>query len=482
MTTESNTQAGDVGVDEVDVVVLGLGPGGEDVAGRLAEAGLSVLAVGDGLVGGECPYWGCIPSKMMVRAGDLLAEAGRAPALAGRVGAVVPDWTLVADRIRDQATDDWDDRVAVERLSGKGARFVRGHGSIVRDPGGASGAGGAVSVAVGDRRWTPTRGVVVATGSAPWVPPVDGIADVEYWTNHGFVEARELPGSMIVLGGGAVGCELAQVAARFGVRVTVVEAGPRLLAAEEPRAGELVAGALARDGVDVRVGARAARVAAEADDGRPGGAVRVWLADGIELAADRLLVASGRRIDVTGVGLDAVGVDPGARAVPVDEWCRVTDGVWALGDLTGHGAFTHMSMYEADVVVRDLLGQGGPPASYHAVPRVTFTDPEVASVGLTEAAARERLPAVRVGTVGLDATTRGGLHGPGGEGFITVVEDADRGVLVGASCAGPAGGEVLGFLALAVAERVPVASLVAMPYAYPTFHRGILAALQRLAG
>jgi pyruvate/2-oxoglutarate dehydrogenase complex dihydrolipoamide dehydrogenase (E3) component len=235
--------------------------------------------------------------------------------------------------------------------------------------------------------------------------------------------------------------------------------------------------ALEADGVEVRTG-----VAASAVKGAgPGGAVHVLLADGQELSADRLLVASGRRIDVPGAGLDTVGVDPHARAVPVDEWCRVTDGVWALGDIVGHGAFTHMSMFEADVVVRDVLGQGGAPASWHAVPRVTFTDPEIGSVGLTEQAAREQLPRVRVGTVDVASTSRGWIHGPGGAGFITVVEDADRGVLVGATSAGPAGGEVLGLLALAVHARVPVATMLAMPYAYPTFHRGIETALRSLA-
>ena len=453
--------------EEVDVVVLGLGPGGEDVAGRLAEAGLQVLAVDHALVGGECPYWGCVPTKMMIRAAGALAEARRVAGLAGTVGSVVPDWSLVADRIRDQATDDWDDRVAVERLQGKGARVVHGHGRLVR-PG---------EVEVEGARWTARRGVVVATGSAPAVPPIEGLGDVEYWTNHGFVEARDLPSSMVVLGGGTVGCELAQVAARFGVRVVVVEMAPRLLAAEEPRSSDLARHALEADGVEVRTGVGAVAV----EGGGPGGAVKVRLADGVVLSADRLLVASGRRIDVVAAGLDSVGVDPKAKAVPTDEWCRVADGVWALGDLLGHGAFTHMSMFEADVVVRDVLGQGGAPATYHAVPRVTFLDPEIGSVGLTEQAAREQYPRVRVGTVDIAGVSRGWIHGPGAEGFICVVEDADRGVLVGATSAGPAGGEVLGLLALAVQARVPVATLLSMPYAYPTFHRGIESALRALA-
>ncbi|MGN6301498.1 MAG: dihydrolipoyl dehydrogenase family protein, partial [Angustibacter sp.] len=420
----------------------------------------------------ECPYWGCIPSKMMIRAASTLAEAARARELAGEVGEVKPRWQLVADRIRDEATDDWDDTVAVERLQGKGARFVRGHGCIERRQ-----DDGSLVVGVEGTEYVARKGVVVATGTTPAIPPVEGIGDVDYWTNHGFVEARELPESLVVLGGGAIGCELAQVAARFGVRVTVVEKAPRLLAVEEPRASELVEQALRADGVDVRVGVGATHVEAHG----VGGAVRLRLDDGSELEADRLLVASGRRVDLRAAGLQNVGVDPDARAVPVDEWGRVTDGVWALGDIVGHGAFTHMSMYEADVVVRDLLGQGGASASYDAIPRVTFTDPEIGSVGLTEAQARERFSNIRVGSVDVATTTRGWIHGPGGGGFISVIEDADRGVLVGATSAGPTGGEVLGFLALAVSAQVPVQQMIDMPYAYPTIHRGIQNALKDLA-
>jgi pyruvate/2-oxoglutarate dehydrogenase complex dihydrolipoamide dehydrogenase (E3) component len=452
-----------------DIIVVGLGPGGEDVAGRLAKAGLWVLGIDRALVGGECPYWGCVPTKMMVRAADALAEAGRVPSLAGTVEAVRPDWTPVANRIRDVATDDWDDSVAVKRFTDAGGTFVRGHGQLVS----------ATEVDVGGQRFEARRGIVVATGSVAAIPPVDGLGEIDYWTNHQLVEAEELPESLVVLGGGAIGCELSQVAARFGVRVTVVEAADRLLAMEEPAASDVVGQALRDDGIDVRVGVRAERV--EGDG--PGGAARLHLSDGTVVAADRVLVATGRLVDVHAVGLDALGLpglDEKARAVPVDEWCRVTDGVWAVGDVTGKGAFTHVSMYQADVVVRDVLGQGGAPASYDAVPRVTFTDPEIGAVGLTESAARERYDQVRVGTAKVSTTARGWIHGPGNSGFITVVEDVGRGVLVGATSAGPAGGEVLGQLALAVHAQVLVTTLQSMIYAYPTFHRGIEDALRDL--
>jgi pyruvate/2-oxoglutarate dehydrogenase complex dihydrolipoamide dehydrogenase (E3) component len=263
------------------------------------------------------------------------------------------------------------------------------------------------------------------------------------------------------------------------VHVTVVEAAEGLLPQEEPASGEVVAEAMRADGVDVRVGVRAEQV--EGDG--PGGAARVRLSDGSTVETDRVLIATGRRVDVHAVGLDVLeidGLDAEARAVPVDEWCRVTDGVWALGDVTGKGAFTHVSMNQADVVVRDVLGQGGPPASYDAVPRVTFTDPEVGAVGLTESAARERYGDVRVGTTQVSTTARGWIHGPGSAGFITVIEDVGRGVLVGATSVGPTGGEVLGLLALAVHARVPVSELRSMIYAYPTFHRGVEDALRDL--
>src|SRR6185437_7658362 len=229
--------------EPVDVVVLGLGPGGEDAAGTLAEAGLDVVGIDGGLVGGECPYWGCVPSKMMIRAADLLAEGRRIPGMAGS-STITPDWSVVARRIRDDATDDWDDRVAVERLEGRGARFVRGWGRL----------DGPGRVTVGDRTFVASRAVLVNTGTKPWVPPIAGLDGTPYWTNREAIEVEDLPASLVVLGGGAIGVELAQMFARFGVAVTVVEVGPRLVAAEEPEACDLLAATFADEGIDVRAG------------------------------------------------------------------------------------------------------------------------------------------------------------------------------------------------------------------------------------
>ncbi len=448
-----------------DVIVIGMGPGGEHVAGTLAERGLRVLGVDHGLVGGECPYWGCIPSKMVIRAADALQEARRVPALAGGLGELRPDWSIVAKRIRDEATDDWDDRAAVERFTGKGGVFVRGTGRIT----------GPGHVEVDGTTYAARRGIVVNTGTRPAVPPIDGLGDVDHWTNHDLLEATTLPETLIVLGGGAIGCELGQAVARFGVEVTIVEAGPRLLGPEEPEAGATLQEVLEAEGLTVRVGVGAERVVAE-----PGG-VAVTLAGGEVVRAERLLVATGRSADLAAAGLGSVGVDVEARTVDVDERCRVADGVWAIGDITGKGAFTHVSMYQAGVVIRDILGDEGPAADYSALPHVTFTDPEVGSVGLTEAQARERLGRVTVGTTPLGETARGWIHQEGNEGFIKLVADAERGVLVGATAMGPYAGEVLGALAVAVHAQVPLHTLRSMIYAYPTFHRGIEDALGRLA-
>jgi len=451
-------------VHEVDVVVLGMGPGGEDAAGRLAVAGLSVAGVEARLVGGECPYWGCIPSKMMIRAANLLAEGRRIPGLAGSAQ-VHPDWAPVAHRIREEATDNWDDKVAVDRFTGKGGTLFRGRGRITA-PG---------EVTVGQDVLRPRRGIIINTGTQPFVPPIEGLAGTPYWTNREAIEAAEVPSSLLVLGGGAIGAELSQVFARFGARVTVIEGAERLLPAEEPESGALLAGVFGREGIEVRTGTTARSVRHD------GTTFTLALSDGTGVSGDALLVATGRRADLAGIGAGAVGVDESARAILVDEYLRVAPGVWAVGDITGHGAFTHMSMYQANIVVHDLLGEDVSPAEYHAVPRVTFTDPEIGSVGLSEALARDHGIEVRTSCNPVPKSTRGWIHQAGNDGFIKLVADAGQGILVGASSAGPAGGEVLSMLTLAVHARVPVQRLREMIYAYPTFHRTIEAALQELA-
>jgi pyruvate/2-oxoglutarate dehydrogenase complex dihydrolipoamide dehydrogenase (E3) component len=385
--------------------------------------------------------------------------------MAGR-STVEPDWAPVAARIRDEATDNWDDAVAVQRLEGHGVRFVRGHGKLA----------GPGTVVVGDLELKARVGVVLNTGASPWAPPIEGLAGLDYWTNRQAIETEEVPGSLVVLGGGAIGVELAQVFRRFGAEVTVVEAGPHLVGPEEPEAGALLAEVFASEGIDVRTGVE---IEAVRHDGRR---FAVSLGAGEPVVAEALLVAAGRRPDLAQLNVTSVGLDPSARSLPVDDHLRVegAEALWAVGDAVGHGAFTHLSMYQADIVVNDILGHLVVPADYRAVPRVTFTDPEIGSVGLSERAARERGIEVRVGSASIPESSRGWIHKVGNHGFIKLVEDSERGVLVGATSAGPTGGEVLGLLTLAVHAQVPTTELRHMIYAYPTFHRAIEAAVKDL--
>lgn len=444
-------------MDEFDVIVLGMGPGGEDAAGRLVEAGLSVAGVEAGLVGGECPYWGCVPSKMMIRAAHVLGEARRVCGLAGSA-TVSPDWGPVARRVREEAAHDWDDQAAADRFEKKGGHLVRGRGTVT----------GPREVTVGDRVLRARRGLLISTGSTPAIPDIDGLSGTPYWTNHEAVATESAPASMIVLGGGAIGLELAQVFARFGTKITVLEAAPRLLPGEEPEAGELIAKVFRDEGIRVLTGVSASRV------DHSGGRFAVKAGDEV-VEAERLLVVAGRRTDLT--GLSVVGIDEDQKFIPTDPHMRAADGVWAAGDVTGRGGFTHVANYQGRIAALDILGEEVAGADYRAVPRVTYTDPEVGAVGLTERQARDEGLAVTVGVT--TAGARDWIHGT--KDILIKLVAAD-GVLVGATAVGPTGGEVMGALAVAVHARVPVTTLRSMMYAYPTFHRGIEDALKNLLG
>jgi pyruvate/2-oxoglutarate dehydrogenase complex dihydrolipoamide dehydrogenase (E3) component len=312
-------------------------------------------------------------------------------------------------------------------------------------------------------------GIFINPGTAPSAPPIPGLADTPYWTNRDAVRLTELPSSVVVIGGGAIGCELAQVMALFGVQVTVVEVADRLIALEEPEASGALETAFAESGIQVLTGASVGSVSyAE-------GRFTLDLGDQ-DLTADKLLVAAGRRNNLHGIGLENVGLDPEAKVLDPDERMRVADGVWAIGDIVGKGAFTHVSMYQGAVVVNDLLGRDGPWADYRAVSRVTFTAPEVASVGLTEQAAREQ---------GIDVVVAAGDLGARAwiareRGLIKLVADRARRVLVGGVVVGPSGGEIMSVLELAVHAEVPIATLLHQHFAYPTYHRAYEAVLKDL--
>ena len=470
------------GAEDVDVVVVGMGPGGEYVAGELAAAGLSVVGVEARLVGGECPYYGCVPSKMMIRAGNALAEARRVPGLAGRAE-VHPDFAPVAVRIRDEATDDWDDAAAVKRFTDKGGRLVRGTGRLT----------GPRQVTVTRRdgvesTFRARRAVVLNPGTNPSIPNVPGLAGTPFWTNREAVQARHAPASLIVHGGGAIAVELAQVFARFGTKVTVV-ARSALLSSDEPEAGKLLARVFEEEGIDVLGNTDVTAVSHDATGFTVGLASRPAPGtppdDGVrhpfELQAEALLLATGRTSALGALGLASAGIPyDGRTPPPVDGHLQLADGLYLVGDAAGGGAFTHMSMYQGNIVTGHILGQDRGRTEGHAVPHVSFSDPEIGGVGLTEKAARAAGLSVRVGYTAMADSTRGWIHGPGNSGFIKVIQDADTGALVGATSAGPHGGEVLAMLTLAVHARLPVATLKTMIYAYPTFHRAVAAALQGL--
>lgn len=440
-----------------DVVVVGLGPGGEALVARLAAAGVDVVAVEQELVGGECPYWGCIPSKMLIRAANALAEARRIDGLAGSAS-VTPDFAQVAKRIRDEATDNWDDTVAADRITAAGARLVRGHGRLA----------GPRRVVVGDETYVAAKGVVLNTGTTAAAPPIPGLAETPFWTNREILRAEAAPASMIVIGGGAIGLELAQGMARFGTEVTVLEVADRILAVEEPEASELIAGVFEAEGIGVHAGIS---IDAVAHDGE----VFHVTCGQVTFEAERLLVAAGRRSRLDDIGLETVEVEAG-RFLTVDDAMQAADGLWAIGDIVGRGAFTHVSMYQSERAARSILGETL--GEYDtSLPRVTFTDPEVGGVGLTEKQARDQGINVRIGQTDLADSSRGFVHGPGNEGLLKLVIDADRDVIVGANSAGPAGGETLAALAFAVRAEIPVATLKNTIYAYPTFWRAIESAL-----
>lgn len=437
-----------------DAIVIGAGPAGEVAAGRLAERGRAVALVERELVGGECSYWACMPSKALLRPNELLDEVWRVPGVSEAEDLDVEE---ILDR-RDEVVHELRDEEQMPWLRERGIALLRGHARLAGER--------RVSVeGFGDCE--AREAVVIATGSSALLPPIPGLAEAEPWTNREATTARAVPRELLVLGGGPVGVELAQAWQSLGARTTVLEADGRLLAHEEPFAGEQLADALARCGVDVWTGVRAVGVAREAD-----GRTTVTLEAGERLRGDRLLVAAGRRPRTEDLGVEAVGLEPG-EPIAVDDAMRVPGRPWlyAVGDVNGRAQLTHVGKHQARVAADAICGDAGARVGRldgPLAPRATFTDPGVAAVGHTLASAREAGIAARAVDRETSGTAGASFHGRGTRGTTRFVLDAERELLVGATFVGPEVAELLHAATIAIVAEVPLVTLAQAVPAFPT--------------
>jgi pyruvate/2-oxoglutarate dehydrogenase complex dihydrolipoamide dehydrogenase (E3) component len=469
---------------EFDVVCLGGGVAGEAIAAGLEDSGLTLAVVERELVGGECPYWGCVPSKTLLRSGETLTEAGRARVLAASRVEWSVDFPKVSARVLWMARN-LDDRRPAAALEATGAKLFRGEGTLTA----------ARTVTVGNEELVARRAVVIANGGTAAIPAIAGLDSVDYWTNRQAAIPTELPASLAILGGGPIGVELGQAFARLGCRVHIVEAGPAFLGLEEPEAGAALRPHLEADGIVLSIGDSCVAVEQMTAPSPERSGVVVHLKSGATVRAERLLVATGRRsnagawraarlaqtergwLKVDPATLEAQSFDA-AQGKRFDG-AQGTPRVFGAGDVTGLGGFTHLAHYHGQIVARRLRGIDAR-ADHTAVPRVTFTDPEVASVGLSEAAARARGIDVVVASADPAETARGYIHDFHG-GALKLVADRQRGVLIGATMVTPRAGEIIGELVLAIKAATPLQTLADVVHPFPAFNRILGEALNQLA-
>jgi pyruvate/2-oxoglutarate dehydrogenase complex dihydrolipoamide dehydrogenase (E3) component len=443
-------------------VCLGGGVAGEALAAGLQDSKLTLAVVERELVGGECPYWGCVPSKTLLRSGETLSEAERARLLAASRVEWSVDFPKVSKRVLGMARNLDDSRPAAA-MEATGARLFRGEGKLAD----------LRTVTVGREQLIARRAIVIATGSTAVIPPIPGLDSIDFWTNRQAAIPRELPASLAVLGAGAIGVELGQAFARLGSKVTLIEAGTTFLGFEDPEAGAALRPHLEADGITVMIGDPCVLVE------KQGSAVIVHLKSGAIVRADRLLIATGRRANAeawrdTGLAQTERGWLKVAPAT-----LEAHPGVFGAGDVTGFGGFTHLAHYHGQVIARRLRGIDAR-ADHAAVPRVTYTDPEVASVGLTEAAARASGIDVAIARADPAETARGYIH-DFHRGAVKLVADRERGVLIGATLVTPRAGEILGELVLAIKLRTPLQALADVIHPFPAFNRVLGATVEELA-